>query len=106
MQTLYGHLLRLCAAVCRAQKRQVRNGKPPVAVGFPVCCGTVEGSGIPCLPACAVIVHADKPAQVDGLLRLGVGRDHYILQPRQRQTVAPCQAAVLHAARSSADMEI
>ena len=106
MQTMYGHLLRLCAAVCRAQKRQVRNGKPPVAVGFPVCCGTVEGSGIPCLPACAVIVHADKPAQVDGLLRFGVGRDHYILQPRQRQAVAPCQAAVLHAARSSTDMEI
>ena len=106
MQTLHSHLPGLCTTVGRAQKRQVGYSQPTVAIGLPVGRRTVKGCGITRLPACSVIVRTNKTAQVDGLLRLGTGRDHQILQPGQCKAVTLGQAAVLNAARRRAEMEI
>ena len=106
MQTLYGHLPGLCATVGGAQKRQVGYGQPAVAIGLPVGCRTVKGCSVTRPPACSIIVRTNKTTQIDGLLRLGAGRDHQILQPGQCKAVTLGQAAVLNAARRCADMEI
>ena len=87
MDALHGHLLRLCAARGCAQKGQVCDIQPRAAIGFPVRRGAVKGGGVPRLPACAVIVRADKPAQIHGFCRCSIGCHQQILQPGQRQTL-------------------
>ena len=75
VQPLHGHLLRCGTIVSGPQKRQVRDCQTAVTVGFPAGGGIVELLGVRRLPAMPIVFRADKPAQVDRLRRLLVGRD-------------------------------
>ena len=67
--------LRCGAIVGGPQKRQVRDCQTAITVGFPAGGGIVELLGVRRLPAMPIVFRADKPAQVDRLRRLLIGRD-------------------------------